>query len=75
MPIFEYRCAACGERFEVLLSHAGEPPGRCRRCGGTDVARQLSVFAVTKPAGDSPGPCGSADCACRRSQQLESGHR
>jgi len=51
MPIFEYRCTACGERFEVLLSRAGDPPGRCPRCGGTDVARQLSVFAVTKPAG------------------------
>ena len=74
MPIFEYRCASCEETFEVLQTRADERPDRCPRCAATDVTRQLSVFAVTKPAGVSTGPCGLADCACRRSQQLESGH-
>jgi putative FmdB family regulatory protein len=26
MPIFEYRCGACGNEFEQLVLHSSEPP-------------------------------------------------
>jgi putative FmdB family regulatory protein len=67
MPIFEYRCAACGRGFEHLHGRADEAAPHCPHCGATRVERMLSVFAVTKPSTPPPGPCGSADCACRRS--------
>lgn len=68
MPIFEYRCRACRERFERLLPRAqGEPPA-CPRCASREVERLLSTFAVTTARRESRpvGPCGSDDCACRR---------
>ena len=72
MPIFEYRCASCGKRFEALQSRADEPHPSCPGCGAARVERQLSAFAVLggpsagHSAGVAPGPCGSPDCACRK---------
>jgi putative FmdB family regulatory protein len=67
MPIFEYRCARCDERFEVLVSRADARAPACPRCGGGETERMLSAFAVVKPSGGTgPGPCGSSDCGCRR---------
>jgi len=67
MPIYEYRCAECGERFENLVPrHDAEPPS-CIGCGGKRVERVPSTFAVAQPgAAPIAGPCGSSDCACRR---------
>ncbi|MGH7732004.1 MAG: FmdB family zinc ribbon protein [Candidatus Eiseniibacteriota bacterium] len=67
MPIFEYRCPACGARYEALLSHADQGSPRCPRCGGGQVERLISAFAVARSQAGTPatGPCGSADCACR----------
>jgi putative FmdB family regulatory protein len=67
MPIFEYRCASCGERFEALQARANEPSPSCPRCGAGAARRQLSTFAVVAQRPEpAPGPCGSADCACRK---------
>ena len=66
MPLFEYRCRGCGERFDWLQSRAGDVPTRCPRCGEAAPVRQLSVFAVPSSRATAPGPCGSDDCACRR---------
>ncbi len=67
MPIYEYRCAACGRTFENLQTRSDETPERCPTCGATELARQLSVFAVNSSRSAAPaGPCGSDDCACRR---------
>lgn len=68
MPIFEYRCERCGHAFETLVTRSEAAPA-CPRCGGDRVAKQWSTFAVTSPGtgASNPGPCGSDDCACRRS--------
>ncbi|HDD52484.1 MAG TPA: zinc ribbon domain-containing protein [Thermosulfidibacter takaii] len=34
MPIYEYKCDACGHRFEKLQSFGEEPVKTCPRCGG-----------------------------------------
>ena len=67
MPIFEYRCTACGGRFEALLPKADPVSPRCPRCGAARVERLLSTFAVGRSRAGTPasGPCGSSDCACR----------
>ena len=51
MPIFEYKCQNCSERFEelVLNSKGAEPD--CPQCGGIRVERLISRFAA-KAGGD-----------------------
>ena len=46
MPIFEYTCGACGERFEKLVLPGKEPPKGCPACESTDVERVFSLPAV-----------------------------
>jgi putative FmdB family regulatory protein len=64
MPIFEYRCEACGHKFEAILFGAQMP--ECPQCHTEKLEKQLSVFAVSKPS-SSAAPasgCGQAHC-CR----------
>ena len=44
MPIYEYRCRVCGERFEELTSADAAAPA-CPRCGA-DAERLLSAQAL-----------------------------
>lgn len=47
MPIFEYRCASCDEKFEELvLSRSQTSKVECPRCGGTEVKPLISLFAA-----------------------------
>ncbi|HLM30707.1 MAG TPA: zinc ribbon domain-containing protein [Solirubrobacterales bacterium] len=56
MPIYEFRCEACGERFEALVA-AGTDSVECRRCGSGRTARVLSAQAppmhIVKTPGDT----------------------
>lgn len=47
MPIYEYLCPACRRVFS-FLSASSQPkqPPVCPRCGGTQLRKQLSRFAV-----------------------------
>ncbi|MGI8462009.1 MAG: FmdB family zinc ribbon protein [Solirubrobacterales bacterium] len=44
MPIYEFHCASCGERFEALVS-AGTEAERCRECGAAGAERIMSLPA------------------------------
>ena len=47
MPIYEFQCAACGERFEILSSLADrDEKAVCPACGGHDVSQVLGGFTV-----------------------------
>lgn len=35
MPIYEYRCGACGDEFEVIQKISEGPLKRCPKCGGS----------------------------------------
>jgi len=48
MPIFDYRCTACGEAFELLVLGSSVPA--CKHCGSTALQRQVSL---TAPQGTS----------------------
>ncbi len=49
MPIYEYRCRACGKKNTVLTLRASEIVAPvCERCGGTDLARLMSRFAMVR---------------------------
>ncbi len=55
MPLYEYRCQCCGERFERLVRAAvrdgvdgqqrGEQEIACPRCQAPQVERLFSAFA------------------------------
>ncbi len=47
MPIYEYQCQACGEKFSKLLrSMAGQVTVVCPRCGSENVKKAISLFGV-----------------------------
>jgi putative FmdB family regulatory protein len=46
VPIYEYRCEECGERFEELVAASTEIAPACPRCGSTSVSRLYSRFAT-----------------------------
>ena len=64
MPIYEYRCRACDEEFETIVSASTVPA--CPGCQSEDLEKQLSVFAVgADKAGASANtqmPCSPAAC-------------
>lgn len=64
MPIYEYRCADCEEKFSRLQSiGAGSTGVQCPKCGSHQVERLLSSFASGPTAGggaaDAGPGCGS----------------
>lgn len=67
MPIYEYVCGTCGERFEELLLGGAQGRVACTSCGSEDVRRVLSVFAVARTASDGDlAPCGPDCCRLQR---------
>ena len=60
MPLYEYHCADCGSRFEVLQRLGQGPEGlECPDCGKTEVEKEYSTFAGSV-AGSSLGGGGCA---------------
>ena len=63
MPMYEFRCGDCGERFEELRSVSDPEEGvDCPQCGGSRVERLLSAFATSNPTGS---PAGGSSCGPR----------
>ncbi|MCB9507237.1 MAG: zinc ribbon domain-containing protein [Myxococcales bacterium] len=42
MPIYEYRCAACGHDFDRLQRVGADAPS-CPSCGATETSRRVSL--------------------------------
>ena len=64
MPIFDYRCSACGQAFELLVRGSIEPA--CKFCGSTALERQVSL---TAPQGTA-----TATIAAGRRAAARAGH-
>jgi len=45
VPLYDFRCRACGHEFEALV-RPGHPPV-CSACQSQDLERKLSTFAMT----------------------------
>ncbi|MCU0229915.1 MAG: zinc ribbon domain-containing protein [Acidobacteria bacterium] len=61
MPLYEFRCEACGLIQEYLLRVGQGPEGlSCRGCGASRLAKQFSTFATAGGGASLPAaPCGS----------------
>jgi putative FmdB family regulatory protein len=46
MPLYEYECAACTKRFEVIQKYADPHVESCRACGKGPVRRLMSSPAI-----------------------------
>lgn len=46
MPAYDYDCAACGRRFEVIHGVHADPPSACPLCGRGPVRKAITAPAV-----------------------------
>jgi putative FmdB family regulatory protein len=46
MPLYEYECDACGQRFEVIQKFSDPPAAECAGCGKGPVRRLPSSPAI-----------------------------
>ena len=60
MPIYAYRCRACGDAFETLVM-SGETPV-CAACASAELEQQLSLIASPAKGGDETAPAAFPAC-------------
>jgi len=61
MPIYEYECSVCGNRFEELVYSTDERDAtKCPKCGSQDAKRAMSAFATM---GSSRSAAPASSCA------------
>jgi putative FmdB family regulatory protein len=46
MPVYDYDCAACGRRFEVIHGVHADRPTLCPLCGKGPIRKAISAAAV-----------------------------
>ena len=57
MPIYEYKCAKCGEKFELRRGISDSDRDiKCPVCGKESPKRLLSTFGTTSSCGISCAP-------------------
>ncbi len=61
MPIYEYRCAACGKRSSALLPSFSSPDPACPHCSRPELHRLVSSFATVRSGDDSGDDFGDGD--------------
>ena len=56
MPIYEYRCESCGDKFEKLVRRSTDvPEAGCPSCGEKHLEQQYSTFAARGGASADAG--------------------
>lgn len=59
MPIYEYICRDCGEKFEKLVIRRDDAAApACPKCGREVTEQVYSTFAMAGPAASSCSPSG-----------------
>ena len=67
MPLFEFVCKDCNEKFEKIVFSINNETIECPKCKSKNVQKQFSLFASGNSA--SSNGCsdkGSADCASKQ---------
>jgi putative FmdB family regulatory protein len=69
VPLFAYRCRACGEEFQTLVM-SGET-ALCKACDSADLEQRLALIASPNKGGEASagdcsdiGACGAEMGAC-----------
>ena len=67
MPLYEYRCEACGTVSEYLIGAGDDEVIHCKVCGGSEMNRILSASSFIL---QSPGRMPGRTC-CGREERCE----
>jgi putative FmdB family regulatory protein len=62
MPLYEYRCAKCGNIVEVLEKADAGGRHTCEKCGSRRMAKLISTFGVGAGARSSGDSCPTGTC-------------
>jgi len=69
MPIYEFDCRPCKDRFEILIGISRIEEAKCPRCGSDKVKRVMSTFSARTSGGsshshgDNCAGCAAGHCA------------
>lgn len=63
MPLYDFECRECQDRFEAQVAQAERPV--CPKCGATDPTRLISPFAGPFLTGLRGGPARKSDASRR----------
>jgi putative FmdB family regulatory protein len=84
MPLYEYKCAGCGDVFELIQKFSDEPLKTHEKCGGT-VERLISapglhfkgsgwyITDYARKNGSTEGSTGKSDASKSESGKSDSG--
>ncbi len=61
MPIFEYKCNACGEDFEKLVF--GSQTVICPQCDSEDIRKKFSTFGMSGVENSGSSGCSKSSCS------------
>lgn len=69
MPMYDYRCRACGHTFDRLRPASDADVAVACDCGSSDTARLVSMIArrtsgATLPMASGPAPAGGGGGCC-----------
>lgn len=66
MPLYQYRCAKCGNVIEVLEKASASGQHTCEKCGGRPMEKLMAAFSVgpASAGGSCPtGTCPTGTCS------------
>ncbi len=69
MPIYEFKCNDCAEKFEALVSMGKEKQVSCLTCGSFKIQKCVSSFGIgggnnrTSSSGKNCTTCSSNSCS------------
>ena len=64
MPIYEYICKDCSQKFEAVRSFSeADEPIACSQCGGTNTKRMVSRCWSIGDGGDTFSAVSSGGCS------------
>ena len=64
MPIYEYVCLDCGDRFEVLRTmREADQPIACKECESDHTSRLLAMFYAPGSQRETAGGYSGGGCA------------
>jgi putative FmdB family regulatory protein len=63
MPIYEYKCDSCGNKFEKLVRRSEETEGlACPTCGERHLSQEFSTFAAHAQGASEAPMCPGGMC-------------
>ncbi len=62
MPIYEFKCAKCANKYEELVAVGGDSTG-CPKCGSKEIKKCFSAFGVKSGDTFTSSSSGCSSCS------------